>query len=645
MQVLLKDGSALDVPEGASARQVAERIGPRLAKAAVAAKVNGQVVDLSAAVPEGASLEIVTEASPEALEILRHSLAHVMAQALTELMLSEGHPATTIKPTIGPPIEHGFYYDFGLPRTLSAEDLPKVEVRMRAILAADLVFTREEVSREEALRRYAPLQNEFKLELIRELPEGGPISFYRQEGPGQGWWDLCRGPHVPSTARLPAHFKLTHVSGAYWRGDERQPMLQRVYGIAFATQQELEKHLWRLEEARKRDHRRVGRELGLYVFHDVSPGAPFWLPKGMWIFRELERLWREVHDAAGYQEINTPILVKRDVWEQSGHWEYYQESMFNLEVEGQTLSLKPMNCPESTFVYRQDVRSYRDLPLRLSEIGRLHRNEVSGALSGLFRVRQITMDDAHIFCRPDQIEREITGVLKLVKEFYSIFELVPEFKFATRPEQRLGADELWDQAERGLERALKRNQLDYEVKPGDGAFYGPKIDIHIEDALGRDWQMATIQLDYQLPLRFDLEYIDADGQAKRPVMIHRAIFGSFERFIGMLTEHYAGDFPFWLSPIQVRLVPIADRHVKYAARIARRLDRAGIRVEVDERSERMQAKVRDAELEKIPVVLVVGDREAEAGTVNVRERHAEEQRLVAASELIRELKARRRERR
>ena len=645
MQVLLKDGSALDVPEGASARQVAERIGPRLAKAAVAAKVNGQVVDLSAAVPEGASLEIVTEASPEALEILRHSLAHVMAQALTELMLSEGHPATTIKPTIGPPIEHGFYYDFGLPRTLSADDLPKVEERMRAILAADLVFTREEVSREEALRRYAPLQNEFKLELIRELPEGGPISFYRQEGPGQGWWDLCRGPHVPSTARLPAHFKLTHVSGAYWRGDERQPMLQRVYGIAFATQQELEKHLWRLEEARKRDHRRVGRELGLYVFHDVSPGAPFWLPKGMWIFRELERLWREVHDAAGYQEINTPILVKRDVWEQSGHWEYYQESMFNLEVEGQTLSLKPMNCPESTFVYRQDVRSYRDLPLRLSEIGRLHRNEVSGALSGLFRVRQITMDDAHIFCRPDQIEREITGVLKLVKEFYSIFELVPEFKFATRPEQRLGADELWDQAERGLERALKRNQLDYEVKPGDGAFYGPKIDIHIEDALGRDWQMATIQLDYQLPLRFDLEYIDADGQAKRPVMIHRAIFGSFERFIGMLTEHYAGDFPFWLSPIQVRLVPIADRHVKYAARIARRLDRAGIRVEVDERSERMQAKVRDAELEKIPVVLVVGDREAEAGTVSVRERHREGQRLVAASELIRELKARRRERR
>jgi threonyl-tRNA synthetase len=645
VQVLLKDGSALDVPEGASAHQVAELIGPRLAKAAVAAKINGQVVDLSAAVPAGASLEIVTDASPEALEVFRHSLAHVMAQALTELMLAESHPATTIKPTIGPPIEHGFYYDFGLPRTLSAEDLPVIEERMRAILAADLVFTREEVSREEALRRYAPLQNEFKVELIRELPEGGPISFYRQERSGQGWWDLCRGPHVPSTARLPAHFKLTHVSGAYWRGDERQPMLQRVYGIAFATQQELEKHLWRLEEARKRDHRRVGRELGLYVFHDVSPGAPFWLPKGMWIFRELERLWREVHDAAGYQEINTPILVKKDVWERSGHWDYYQENMFNLEVEEQTFSLKPMNCPESTFVYRQDVRSYRDLPLRLSEIGRLHRNELSGALSGLFRVRQITMDDAHIFCRPDQIEKEITGVLKLVKEFYSIFELVPEFKFATRPEQRLGADELWDQAERGLERALKRNQLAYELKPGDGAFYGPKIDIHIEDALGRDWQMATIQLDYQLPLRFDLEYIDADGQAKRPVMIHRAIFGSFERFIGMLTEHYAGDFPFWLSPIQVRLVPIADRHVKYASRIARRLDRAGIRAEVDERSERMQAKVRDAELEKIPVVLVVGDREAEAGTVNVRERHVEGQRLAAASELIRELKARRRERR
>jgi len=645
VQVVLKDGSALDVPEGASVQQVAERIGPRLAKAAIAAVVDGQVVDLAARVLPGARLEIVTGSSPEALEILRHSLAHVMAQALTEFMLSEGHPLAAIKPTIGPPIEHGFYYDFALPRSLSAGDLPGIEERMRSILAADLVFTREEVSLEEALARYAPLQNEFKLELIRELPEGGPISFYRQERSGKGWWDLCRGPHVPSTARLPAHFKLTHVAGAYWRGDERRPMLQRVYGIAFASQEELERHLWRLEEARKRDHRRLGRELGLYVFNDLSPGAPFWLPKGMWVFRELERLWREVHDAAGYQEINTPILVKKEMWERSGHWDYYQKHMFNLEVEEQVFSLKPMNCPEAAFVYRQDVRSYRDLPLRLSEIGRLHRNELSGALSGLFRVRQITMDDAHIFCRPDQIEREITRVLKLVKEFYSIFDLAPAFKFSTRPEQRLGADELWDEAEGGLQRALERNQLEYEVKPGDGAFYGPKIDIHVQDALGRDWQMATIQLDYQLPLRFDLEYIDADGRARRPVMIHRAIFGSFERFIGMLTEHYAGDFPFWLSPLQVRVIPIADRHLKYAAKVAGRLGRAGVRAEVDSRSERMQAKIRDAELEKVPVVLVVGDREVDAGEVNVRERHLDGQRSVVLRGLIRELKARWRERR
>jgi threonyl-tRNA synthetase len=419
--------------------------------------------------------------------------------------------------------------------------------------------------------------------------------------------------------------KLLSSAGAYWRGDERNPMLQRIYGTAWLTQEALDKHLWRLEEAKKRDHRKLGRELELFVFHDVAPGAPFWLPKGMVIFRELERFAREAQDARGYREIATPILVNKRLWEESGHWEHYQENMFTLEAEEQTYSLKPMNCPESAYVYRHALRSYRDLPLRLSEMGRLHRNERSGTLTGLFRVRQFTQDDAHIYCRPDQLQDEITGVLELVREFYKTFNLEPSFTLATRPEKAMGTREQWDAAELALHEALKANGLAYEVKPGDGAFYGPKIDIHIEDALGRDWQMATVQVDLvMLPERFQLEYIDRDGQPKRPVAIHRAIFGSFERFIGVLTEHLAGAFPTWLAPVQMRVLPVSEKHAAYGRQVFERLGAAGLRAELDDRNEKLGYRIREAQLQKIPYMLVVGERESGAGTVSLRRRTGED---------------------
>jgi threonyl-tRNA synthetase len=449
--------------------------------------------------------------------------------------------------------------------------------------------------------------------------------------------DLCRGPHVPSTGGLKA-FKLLSSSGAYWRGDEKNPMLQRIYGTAWLSQEDLDRHLWRLEEAKKRDHRKLGRELDLFAFHDVAPGAPFWLPKGMVIFRQLEQFWREAHDARGYLETSTPILVNKKLWEQSGHWEYYAENMFKLDVEEQTFSLKPMNCPESTYIYRHALRSYRDLPLRISEIGRLHRNERSGTLTGMFRVRQITMDDAHIYCRPDQVQAEITNVLGLVREFYAMLDLKPSFKLATRPDGYLGMAEQWDAAEQALHDALRANDLAYELKPKDGAFYGPKIDIHIEDVLGRDWQIATAQLDLtMLPERFDLTYVDADGTAKRPVAIHRAIFGSFERFIGILTEHFAGAFPTWLAPVQARVLPISQKHVEYGAAVRQRLAAARIRVELDDRNEKLGYRIRDAQLQKVPYMLVVGEREAQAGTVSLRRRTGEELKDVPLDRVVAEL--------
>jgi threonyl-tRNA synthetase len=444
---------------------------------------------------------------------------------------------------------------------------------------------------------------------------------------------------VPSTGHVQV-FRLLSSSGAYWRGDERRPMLQRIYGTAWHTQEELERHLWRLEEARRRDHRKLGRELALFAFHDVSPGAPFWLPKGMIVFRELERYSREMQDARGYLEISTPILVNRKLWEQSGHWEHYAENMFRVEAEEQTFSLKPMNCPESTFVYRQALRSYRDLPLRLAEMGRLHRNERSGTLTGLFRVRQFTMDDAHIYCRPDQLQAEITEVLELVLAFYRTFGLEPRFRLATRPAKMLGTVEQWDRAEEALETALKVNNLPFVLKPGDGAFYGPKIDIHIEDVLGRDWQMATVQADLvMLPERFALEYVDSDGQPKRPVAIHRAIFGSFERFIGVLTEHFAGAFPAWLAPVQARVLPVSAKHLDYARGVFDRLRAAGVRAELDDRSEKLGYKIREAQVEKIPYMLVVGEREAREGAASVRKRSGEDLGAIAIDRFLAEVTA------
>ena len=565
------------------------------------------------------------DCDPTPLATLRHSTSHVMAQAVKRLF-------PDVKVAIGPAIEDGFYYDFARAEPFTPEDLARIEDVMREIVKADLPFERREIPRAEAIALFRERGERFKVEILEGIA-ADRVSLYTQGD----FTDLCRGPHVGRTSELKA-FKLLSSSGAYWRGDEKNPMLWRIYGTAWLTQADLDKYLWRLEEAKKRDHRKLGRELDLFVFHDVAPGAPFWLPAGMVIFRELERFWLEVHEANGYLESSTPILVNKKLWEQSGHWDYYSENMFKLEVEEQIFSLKPMNCPESTYVYRHALRSYRDLPLRVAEIGRLHRNERSGTLSGLFRVRQITMDDAHIYCRPDQAQDEISGVLGLVLQFYKLLHLEPSFKLATRPEGYLGTVEQWDAAESALHEALKSNGLAYEVKPGDGAFYGPKIDIHIEDVLGRDWQIATTQLDLtMLPERFDLTYIDADGQAKRPVAIHRAIFGSFERFIGILTEHFAGAFPTWLAPVQARVLPVSEKFIDYARTVHARLRAARIRAELDDRNEKLGYRIRDAQVRKVPYMLVVGGREAEGGTVSLRPRTGEDRGAVALDRVVADL--------
>jgi len=565
------------------------------------------------------------DCDPSPLPTLRHSTSHVMAQAVKRLF-------PDVKVAIGPAIEDGFYYDFAKPEPFTPEDLAKIEAEMREIVRADLPFVRRELPRPEAIELFRDRGEPFKVEILEGI-DADTVSLYRQGD----FEDLCRGPHVPSTGHIKA-FKLLSSSGAYWRGDERNPMLQRIYGTAWLNQAELDRYLWRLEEAKKRDHRKVGRELDLFVFHDVAPGAPFWLPKGMILVRELERFAREAQDARGYTEISTPILVNKKVWEQSGHWEHYGASMFTLEVEEQIYSLKPMNCPESTFVYRHALRSYRDLPLRLSEMGRLHRNERSGTLTGLFRVRQFTQDDAHIYCRPDQLQDEITGVLALVREFYKVFNLEPSFKLATRPANYLGTAAQWDAAEQALHAAVETNGLAYELEPGEGAFYGPKIDIGIQDALGRDWQIATVQLDLtMLPERFDLTYIDSDGQPKRPVAIHRAIFGSFERFIGIITEHFAGAFPTWLAPVQARVLPISEKHAAYAATVHRRLTEARVRAELDDRNEKLGYRIREAQLAKVPYMLVVGERETQNGTVSLRYRTGEDLGAVPLERLLTDL--------
>ena len=531
-----------------------------------------------------------------------------MAQAVTRLFPG-------VRLAIGPSIEDGFYYDFDRPEPFTPEDLARIEAVMREIVRADHPFERQELGRAEAIAFFRERGERYKVEILEGL-DAPRVSFYRQGD----FVDLCRGPHVRSTGELRA-FKLLSSSGAYWRGNEKNPMLQRIYGTAWLTQAELDKHLWRLEEAKKRDHRKLGRELDLFDFYDVSPGAPFWLPNGMILVRELEKFAREHLDARGYDEISTPLLVNKRLWEQSGHWEHYQGNMFTVEVEDEIYSLKPMNCPESTFVYRRALRSYRDLPMRLSEMGRCHRNERSGTLTGLVRVRQFTQDDAHIYCRPDQLQDEITQLLDLVSVWYKTFELQPSYMLATRPAQRLGTEAQWDAAEAALHDALKANGLAYELNPGDGTFYGPKIDIYVQDVLGRAWQIATIQVDLTMvPERFQLEYIDSDGQPKRPVVIHRAIFGSYERFIGILTEHYAGAFPTWLAPVQARVLPVSEKHTAWARSVHERLRAARVRAELDDRNEKLGYRIRDAQLRKVPYMLVVGEREAQHGTVSLRHR-------------------------
>jgi threonyl-tRNA synthetase len=570
----------------------------------------------------GSADELLDAGAHSDLDAMRHSTAHVMAEAVLELF-----PGTQLG--IGPAIADGFYYDFKLGRPLTPADLAAIEERMAASVAADHQFVRRELAPEEGRAFFVERDQPFKVEILDDLAakakgDGGaaaPTTLY-QHGPFE---DLCKGPHVESTGRI-GPFKLLAISGAYWRGDEKRPALQRIYGTVWQSQEDLDAYLWRRAEAKKRDHRRLGVQLDLFSFHDVSPGSAFWHPKGQKIWRTLEAAMRELQDRRGYEEVSTPILVHKKLWEQSGHWANYDDNMFRVEVENQTFSLKPMNCPESTFIYRSKLRSYRDFPIRYSEYGRLHRNERSGALSGLTRVRQFIQDDAHVFVRPDQLTEEIGAMLGEVREAYSWVGLTPRFAFATKPDKAIGDPALWERAEQLIKDAFAAADITYVVKPKDGTFYAPKIDIYIDDALGREWQMATIQADLtMLPERFDLTYVDEDGKQQRPIAIHRAIYGSLERFIGILIEHFGGAFPLWLAPVQAVVVPIADRHIDAARELAGLLRERGLRVEVDESSNRMQYKIRAAQEQKVPYMVVLGDREIEARTASPRTRAGEQQ--------------------
>ncbi|MBD0281979.1 MAG: threonine--tRNA ligase [Thermoleophilaceae bacterium] len=624
MKVVLPDGSPLELPDGATGADAARAIGEGLARAALGVRVSQDgaepdLRDLTAPLQDGDAIEIVTARSAEdgmgPLWLIRHDAAHVLATAVMELYAG-------VKISIGPPVEDGFYYDFEFPEgvKLTEDDFERVEARMLEHISADEPFERSELPAVEAIERFRAEGQDYKVELIEDLVRDDgvrTVSLYRN-GP---FTDLCRGPHGPSTGRIEA-FKLTSVAGAYWRGDASRQMLTRVYGTAFLSKSDLEDHLRRLEQARARDHRKLGRELGLFMFSDLAPGMPLWLPAGTQIWNELTRLWRTTNVERGYVEVRTPILYDVDLWKRSGHWQVYRDKMYFTDVEGRAMGLKPMNCPAHCQIYRNELRSYRDLPLRLAEQGLVHRHEPSGTLHGLLRVLHITQDDAHVFCTEDQIEDEVMRCLDFGFFIYDQFGFKPRLELSTRPEKRVGSDEMWDKAEAALRRTLEENGLEYELNEGDGAFYGPKIDSHMTDAVGRSWQLGTVQLDYYMPEQFGLTYVGADNAEHRPVMIHRALMGAFERFIGILIEHYAGEFPLWLSPVQAIMLPIADRHVEYAREVAGRLRAAALRVEVDERSESVGKKIREAEVRKVPYMLVVGDQEQSDGTVAVR-RHRE----------------------
>jgi threonyl-tRNA synthetase len=637
IQVTLPDGKTLELADGATGTDVAAAIGPGLARAALAIEVDGELRDLAAPVRDGASVSIVTTKSEAALGLIRHDAAHVLAAAVMEL-----YPG--VKISIGPAIENGFYYDFEFPDgvSLSETDFPAIEERMRAHIKAGEPFVREDLAVAAARERFVSEGQDYKVELIDDLVSGEgvkTVSLYTN-GP---FTDLCRGPHAPSTATVKA-FALQSVAGAYWRGDSNRTMLTRLYGTAFFSKEELEAYLERLELARARDHRRLGRELGLFMFSEVSPGSPFWKPAGMAIWNALTELWRTENLARGYEEVKTPILYDVELWQQSGHWDKYKDHMYFTDVEGRPMGLKPMNCPAHIQIYNDERRSYRDLPVRYSEAGLVHRHEASGVLHGLLRVRHITQDDAHIFCTEEQIEAEVVQCLRFGFDLYRLFGLEPRLELSTRPEQRIGSDEMWDRAEAALAGALDSEQLAYELNPGDGAFYGPKIDMHLTDSIGRSWQLGTVQLDYSMPERFDLHYTGADNAEHRPVMIHRALLGSFERFIGIMIEHYAGVLPLWLAPVQAIVLPVSDRFNDFAATVSDSLRADGVRAELDARSESVGRKIRDAELRKIPYMLVIGEREAADRTVAVREHGGADRGSLPIAEFAAELVAVTRER-
>ena len=613
MKVILPDGNELALADGATGAEAAAAIGPGLAKAALAVTLDGQIQDLAAPLSDGAAFGVVTGKSDEALDLIRHDAAHVLASAVIDL-----YPGTKV--SIGPAIENGFYYDFDFPEgiTISDDDLPAIEDRMREHIKAAESFERSDIPVAEALERFKALGEDYKVELIEDLITNESVetvSLYRN---GE-FTDLCRGPHTPATDRIKA-IALQSVAGAYWRGDSTRKMLTRIYGTAFLSQKELDAHLELLEEARARDHRRLGTQLNLFRFSEVSPGSAFWLPRGTQLFNSLVELSREMGAPRGYQEVKTPQLYDAELWRTSGHWDKYRENMFLTESEDRPMGLKPMNCPGHAHLYGSQQWSYRDLPVRYSEPGLLHRNEPSGTLHGLLRVRHFCQDDAHIFCTEDQIQSEVASCLEFAFATYRLFGLEPSLELSTRPDQRIGDDATWDRAESALREALDQEGHPYTVNEGDGAFYGPKIDLHITDSLGRSWQLGTVQLDYSMPERFDLAYTGADNAEHRPVMIHRALMGSYERFIGILIEHYAGVFPFWLAPIQIAVLPVADRHLDYAKEVAACLAESGLRADIDERTESVGRKIRDAEISKAPVMLIVGDREAEGRSVSVRER-------------------------
>ena len=622
MKITLKDGSSKEYAQSMSVIDIAKDISEGLARVATAGEVDGEVVDLRTVIDKDCELNILTFNDEKGKGAFRHTTSHIMAQAIKRL-----YPDTKL--AIGPSIEDGFYYDIDRETPLVAEDLEKIEAEMKKIVKEDLPIKQYTMPRSEAIAYFKEKDEPYKVELIEDLPEDSVISFYSQ---GE-FTDLCAGPHLMSTKPVKA-FKLTSLAGAYWRGSEKNKMLQRVYGTSYPKKAELEEYLHMMEEAKKRDHRKLGKELGLFMMREEGPGFPFFLPKGMELKNQLLDYWREIHKKAGYVEISTPIMLSRHLWETSGHWDHYKDNMYTTVIDDEDFAIKPMNCPGGILVYESEPRSYRDLPLRMGELGLVHRHEKSGQLHGLMRVRCFTQDDAHIFMTPEQVRDEIKGVVKLINEVYSLFGFKYHVELSTRPEDSMGSDEDWDMATEALRGALDDLGLPYVVNEGDGAFYGPKIDFHLEDSIGRTWQCGTIQLDFQLPLRFNLEYTGADGEKHRPIMIHRVIFGSIERFIGILIEHFAGAFPTWLSPVQVKVLPISDKYMEYGEKVKAALEAANIRTEIDTRAEKIGYKIREARLQKIPYMLVVGAKEEEENTVSVRSRFAGDEGAKSLDDFI-----------